>query len=195
MHADNVVAYSSADDSVLRQLMLSGDNKAADTLIKRYYPLIRSRANELCRSSTVEREDLSQEGLIGLLFAVNSFDYEKGASFRTYAMLCAERMMLSRLRHENKNSAIPRERLVYIDSGESRDIAASSSSEPESIIISGEETERISRKINSDLTELEKRTFLLYLSGCSYLEIAQRINASPKTVDNALQRVRRKLRQ
>lgn len=182
-----------ASDEVLVSLAQNNDTDALTELIRRYLPLIRRKAGGYTTSSA-DRDDLIQEGLIGLLNAVKTFSVAKGAGFKTYCYVCVQNRMLTELekRFSNKQQAlqnyVPLEELdSSVGSGEIDD--------PFRIVAAQESHDLLMEKAKTLLSGLEQETLSLYLSGHSYEEMARQLNLTTKAVDNALQRVRRKLRE
>lgn len=169
----------------------SGREKDFEILIERYKPVVRimSRARFLIGG---DEEDLIQEGMIGLFQAVRSFEEGRDASFKTFAGLCINRQMIKAIR-----SSMREKNRVLNDSLRLTDealltVSAGDKLSPESIIIDREVTDELFDKIRGVLSPMEKRVFDLYMGGMDYLSIASAMERSPKSVDNALQRIRRK---
>ena len=188
--------YNNLSDRELARLFLSGDEDAAVTLISRYLPLVRSRASAFA-SAGDSFEDLCQEGTIGLLAAMRGYDPEK-SSFATFARLCIDRVLISAERLKTRRKNIPENSIIAIDGDEDDNLNEKLSSgdvnDPEAIIIRREDYMRLMLKVANELTPLESKVLNLYVSGNSYGEIAKRLDISSKAVDNALQRIRRKLK-
>ena len=188
--------YDKTADEELVLLARGGDDGAFQRLIDRYAPMAKSRARAFSRAG-LEADDLAQEGLIGLLGAIRVYD-SKQASFSTFARLCIDRMLVSAVRQAGRQKRIPTERLIAADGPEERPARASvtfgDENNPESILIAREEAERLRRRAGDTLSGFEYQVLSAYLSGESYEEIAQQLHTTTKSVDNALQRIRRKLR-
>ena len=156
-----------------------------ETKLQKWLPLVRSRANAF-REKGVESDDLVQEGLIGLLSAIRSYDESRGASFETFAYICITNRMRSAV-----SSVVPSTKTVSLDEGEaSEDIK----SDPQEIVLSGDIAERWLEAADKKLSDLESKVLRLYLAGYSYREMAALVKSSEKTVDNALCRAKSKLR-
>lgn len=173
-----------------------GDDAAYAFLISRYVSLVKSRAFGY-RDSDVEPEDLAQEGMIGLTMAIRSYRRGLGASFRTYAGLCIDRAIISAVRLTLRSKEIPSSSLVPIEDLEEggHSLSAGLEGDPEWAVLAEDEKGRLRERFARFLSPLELDVLLLYLGGCSYEEIAERLDSTSKAVDNALQRVRRKLKQ
>ncbi len=182
--------YQAVSDPELARLVRGNDPDAFAELSARYLWLIRSRARQFEGPSAPERDDLLQEGFLGLYAAAVSFSEEGGASFQTYAGVCMYNRMASALRkHRSAKNRVLNESL-------SLDSAASLAVEsgPEDQLEIRDQLQRLLRRMDSLLTPLEKRALLLYLGGCKRSEIPARSGMSLKAFDNALYRVRGKLK-
>ena len=189
----------SAPDEALVASAQQGDGAAYDILISRYVSFVKSRAFGY-RDSGVEPEDLAQEGMIGLMMAIRSYREGLGASFRTYAGLCIDRAIISAVRVTLRAKMIPASSMIPIDGLDENgkpfsEQLAGWDGDPESALIARDERINLRKRFAGILSDLELDTLMLYLGGCSYEEIARRLDSTPKAVDNALQRVRRKLKQ
>ncbi|MDE6789032.1 MAG: sigma-70 family RNA polymerase sigma factor [Ruminococcus sp.] len=167
-------------------LIAKNDKKAASTLVFRYSKLIFIKAGIYTVSDT-DSDDLRQEGLMGLLRAIASFDIHRGVKFSTFAEVCIVNQMKTFLAKSRKNP-IPCESLD--------DISADSISEeetPESIYINKEFFSELWYAVDNILSEKERKIFSLCIQGMSYRETAEKLGISEKAVDNAMQRARRKI--
>ena len=187
-------------DAELQRLAVSGDRAAEEALAARYMQLVRVCARPLFLAGG-DSEDLIQEGMFGLLSAIREFDPEQGASFRSFAEHCI-RMRLysaiksaSRLKHLPLNDSMPLEQLS--DDPGSQLSAASQAfrRSPEDLILARESKEELIELCKRRLSRLELQVLDCYLEGLSYRDIAQRMQKDEKSVDNAVQRIRRKLAQ
>lgn len=183
--------FDSLSDAELVKLAKNSDEGAFRELVVRYLYLIRSVAAEY-KKSGLEPDDLIQEGLLGLLSAVNSYDETKGSAFKSYAGVCVKNKIVSAVRTalSDKNKILNDS--VLLD--DETELSADHLSEPESVVISQEAEERLYTSIEQNLTELEKKVLSLYLLGYSYAEISAEIGINEKACDNAMQRVRKKLK-
>lgn len=179
------------NDNLLVSKAKSGDSNALTDLIKRYSQTVLQKSLSFNKISGIENEDLYQEGMLGLLSAVYSFDESKGVLFSTYATTLITRKMLSALRTANKKNNLPLDSYVSID--EKSDIRSFTPT-PEEMLIYNEEIDSILSFVNNNLSKTEKKVFRLNLLGLSYNEIAEILDCSEKSVDNALQRIRKKIR-
>lgn len=182
----------SCTDEQLAQKANAGDTDALAQLISHFLPLIKAKSS---RYSLVglEQDDLIQEGLIGLFNAVKNYDPARGASFDTYARRCIHSRMVECLSSFLAQKHLPLRNYLPIDSLEQA-AGPDGEGDPLEAYLQQEEERLREQKIKTLLSGLEQETLTLYLSGLSYEEMAQRLHCSTKAVDNALQRVRRKLR-
>ena len=163
-----------------------GSQDAMHELISRYTRLVRACARPLFLAGG-DHEDLVQEGMIGLLDAIRSFAPELGTPFDAYAALCVRRRMYSAIRaasarkHAPLNDALPLE-----------DLTVSRTDDPEAEVISRERHRELRERLNDCLSSTERTVLEHYLEGLSYLEISRRVGKPIKSVDNAVQRIRRK---
>lgn len=175
--------YASLSDEELA-VASSENDEACSALISRYLPSVR-RLARMYTKSAADRDDLVSEGILGLLSAVKTFSAGRGASFSTYAGTCMNNRMLSSL----KKSARIRSREEALE-----DISVPEGSSPEKIVLDREFLGEIFSEISENLSELERSVIGLYLSGASYADITRSLGIDRKAVDNALSRVRRRLR-
>lgn len=178
-----------------------GDDFAQEFLINRYKNFVQVKARSYFLIGA-DREDIVQEGMIGLYKAIRDFRYEKLASFRAFAELCVTRQIITAIKTATRQKHIPLNSYVSLNKpiyDEESDrtlldvIAASKITDPEDLIISREEFDSIEDKMAKVLSPLEWKVLNSYLEGKSYLEIAADLERHVKSIDNALQRVKRKL--
>lgn len=176
--------YKDAADEELCRLAVT-DEAAYSELLSRYLPSVR-RAAAIYQQSPADRDDLVSEGILGLMAAVKTFSPDKGAKFSTYALVCANRRILNSLK---KISRIKGNE-DYSDEPE-----PDANPSPEKIVLDREYISEIFAEVSSNsFSELEQSVLNLYLSGEPYDNIAGMLKIDRKAVDNALARVRRKLR-
>lgn len=177
-------------DSLLSEEVLSGNEAAFEEMTVRYQGLISHIASRYSAAG-FDHSDFMQEGLMALLSACKTYKSEDGkASFRTYAGVCISNRFLSVIRSAATKGTIPVDR---IDSIEDMEISDSNRTNPEALIIEQESSSQLRKLIKDRLSELEMKVLRLYLSGKSYAEISGILSVSTKSVDNALQRIRKKL--
>ena len=178
-------------DEALCRRAADGSREAEEALVRRYSGLVRSCARPLFLAGG-DSEDLIQEGMFGLIRAIREYDGAKAASFRTFAEVCIRNRLISALRAASRDKHSPLNQSVPLDTpffdGNSYPFGAlrASSADPEELIIEALESTR------KQLSEFEAKILGLYLDGLSCQEIAKAVGKSPKSVDNAVQRVRRK---
>ena len=186
-----MVNYSALSDEQLVTLSQNNDTEAISELSLRYGKVSFAIASTFT-SDGEECADLSQEGMIGFLSAVYSYRTDGTASFLTYASRCIRNKILSALRKLNSTKRIPDSLLVSLEQ-----ISETSAhpDTPENLILSESGAKLISALIEEHLSKQEKDVLMSYLTGISYTDIAEKLNLSPKAVDSALQRARKKLRE
>ena len=186
---------SSLTDFEVIALVQSGDSAAFGALTERYMPLLVGRAARYSNVAGAEPEDFLQEGLLALYRAAKSYNSDK-SRFSTYATSCVENAMTDAFR---RLARVSHPGTVYLnDFGETalhRETARLVQATPtEDIYASGEQSEDRMRQIENKLSVFERKVLSFYLKGYTYQQTSAMLDATPKAVDNALQRVRRKLR-
>lgn len=193
--------YDLLSDEKLVKLSADGDLLATEYILARYKNLVRSRARMYFLAGA-DKDDLIQEGMIGLFKAIRDFDSEKTASFCSFAELCVKRQIITAVKTATRQKHMPLNSYVSLSNpmyeGESEGLLeeilpGGAESDPEHLFISKENTEFLTEKMNEILSPLEKSVLSFYLEGKSYQEIAVVMNKPPKAIDNALQRVKKKL--
>lgn len=195
--------YKNAKDEELVQMAQKGDDAAQEYLLDKYKSLVRAKSRAYFLIGA-DSEDIIQEGMIGLYKAVRDFNREKNASFRSFAELCVNRQMITaikaatRQKHQPLNSYISLNKPVYEEESERTymDFLQSSSSallNPEVLLIGQENKNFLENQMVKNLSNFETRVLVLYLQGRSYFEIARVLDKPEKSIDNALQRVKKKL--
>lgn len=187
--------YRLSDEEVVKAAQ-KGDKDALDHIIARYRNYVYSKANTYFLVGA-ERDDVAQEGFIGLYKAVKDYDDLCGSSFKHFASLCISRQIITAIKAATRKKHMPLNSYVSLDDkeGEPEDISlvVSESENPENIIISQEEMESSEFKINRALSKMEMQVLMYYTEGMSYEEIAAAIRKPVKSVDNALSRIKKKL--
>lgn len=188
------------DEEVVSEA-INGDNDALEYIIHKYKNFVKSKAKSYFLIGA-DREDIIQEGMIGLYKAIRDFNPNKLSSFRAFAELCVTRQIITaiktatRQKHIPLNSYVSLNKPLYDEDSERTllDILSGVKiSDPEELIISQEEFEDIEDKMGEILSKLEWQVLMAYLGGKSYQEIAKELKRHVKSIDNALQRVKRKL--
>lgn len=183
------------NESELRHAAKGGDGIAVDELVHRYSKMVKTCARPYFLAGA-DSEDLIQEGMLGFLRALSTFDESRGIPFEAYARTCVSRRIFSAVRaaashkHEPLNSSLTLEKPLFEDDAESRQRI--SGSDPEALVIGMEEQKERLDSLRNLLSVFEAQVLSLYLDGCSYDEIAARLRRPLKSVDNALQRIKRK---
>ncbi|OJV61909.1 MAG: RNA polymerase factor sigma-70 [Clostridiales bacterium 38-18] len=190
------------DEELIVERARKGDPKAQEILIKRYKNFVRSKARSYFLIGA-DREDIVQEGMIGLFKAMRDYQPDKVTSFRSFAELCVKRQIITaiktatRQKHIPLNSYVSLNKPMFDDESDRTlfDVMSTSSRElnPEHLIIKREELSNIEEKMGEVLSDLEWKVLNAYLEGKSYQEISVEMNKHVKSVDNALQRVKKKL--
>jgi RNA polymerase sporulation-specific sigma factor len=188
-------------DEEIVQLAKDGDLEAQEYLINKYKNFVRAKARSYFLIGA-DREDIIQEGMIGLYKAIRDFKCDKLSSFRAFAELCITRQIITAIKTATRQKHIPLNSYVSLNKpiyDEDSDrtlldvISGSKITDPEELIISREEFDDIEEKMGEILSSLEWKVLMYYLEGKSYQEIAVDLKRHVKSIDNALQRVKRKL--
>ena len=188
------------DEQLVEQVHL-GNTDALDFLISKYRLFVKAKARSYFLVGA-DREDIIQEGMIGLYKAIRDFKEDKLASFRAFAELCITRQIITaiktatRQKHIPLNSYVSLDKPIYDEESERTlmDIITSPViDDPEYLMINREDYHYLEQKMAEVLSELEQQVLIRYLEGQSYNEISEELNRHVKSIDNALQRVKRKL--
>jgi RNA polymerase sporulation-specific sigma factor len=195
-------AQVKVDDGYLIAMAKQGDPAAYDRIVKRYYGFVRLKASSYFLAGG-DSDDLLQEGLVGLFKAIRDFRSDRESSFRNFAELCITRQIITAVKTATRNKHVPLNQYVSFSTspaaGGDSDatleelIPGPTAHDPVNQAISSEELRSLVGCLADALSELESRVLSLYLDGRSYEEIGGRIGCDTKTVDNALQRVKRKV--
>jgi RNA polymerase sporulation-specific sigma factor len=180
----------------------SGDDEALDALLRRHEPLARRHARAHFLTGA-DHDDVVQEAMIGLYLAVRGFDPDRGASFRSFADVCVARQLVTAIRtatrrkHGPLNDYVSLHRPVGDDDGDSRTLGdtlcAPALADPAEQLVAAESVVELQRHVRRVLSDLEVDVLRLHADGVGYREIAGRLRRGAKSVDNALQRIRRKV--
>ena len=195
-----MVNYKEMTDDELVVLSQKGDEKALETILIRYKPLVYKKSRPYYLAGG-DDDDVVQEGLIGLYKAVMDFKKEKFPLFNIFAGVCIERRILSavkkasRLKHNPLNAYISLSAANNSDDGNNIEPISDMDdcNNPESILIEKESALGLEGKLNEVLSDFEMQVLLCYLNGQTYKEIADALNRDAKAVDNAMQRIKKKL--
>ena len=189
------IPLESLPDELLCARAAEGDQDAEELLVKRYFQLVRKLARPFFLAGG-DSDDLIQEGMIGLVYSVREFDGNKNASFRTFAEICIRNRLYSavraaaRVKHTPLNQSVPLE-IPFFDSHTSL-YGAPVMENPEDLIIGREGVEDALNGFRRQLSAFEAKILGYYLDGLTIREMAKAVSRSPKSVDNAVQRIRRK---
>ena len=197
------VVFQEMEDEHVVGLAGAGDKLAEEYLIHKFKNFVRARARSYFLIGA-DKEDIIQEGMIGLFKAIRDFRADKQSSFRAFAELCITRQIITAVKTATRQKHIPLNSYVSLNKpiyDEESDrtlldvITGSRITDPEELIISREEFSDIEGKMGEILSPLERQVLMAYLDGKTYQEIAAILQRHVKSIDNALQRVKRKLEQ
>lgn len=182
-------------DEELIALFRGTDADISDYLVEKYKNLVRQKARAMYLIGG-ETDDLIQEGMIGLFKAVRDFDAEKETSFQTFARLCIDRQMYHAVENSNRQKHQPLNYYVSLseEDGEDGILSELVENSAESVVLDRENAENMEEKIRACLSPFENHVLTSYLQGHDYLQIAEEFEKNPKSIDNALQRIRGKVR-
>src|SRR5690625_2367861 len=206
VYVENVRSSALEEASVDQDLLLhgrKGDKLAIDYLMNKYEGIVRKKANTYLLIGS-DREDVVQEGLIGLYKAICDYDKDKRSSFSSFAELCITRQIITsiktatRLKHSPLNSYISIYKPVHEEDSDRillDTINSIDAIDPQELLDSREKLHHVQTQLMKALTKLEWDVLYLYIQGCTYEEIAIKLNRQEKSIDNALQRVKKKVGQ
>jgi len=193
--------YKDLSDEELIARHMDGDSAVVDILMDKYKYLVRSEASNMFLLGA-DHEDLLQEGMIGLFKAIRDYDPGRDASFMTFAKLCISRQIFTAIEASNRHKHAPLN--SYLSLSETDDEQSKEARErlykmtalesPETLLIAKEDVERLEERLRAELSHLEKQVLDLYYIGMSTREIAAILGRTEKATDNALQRLKAKLR-
>lgn len=187
-------------DEQLIEKLRGGEDGLMDFILDKYKPLVRKKANAMYLIGG-DTDDLIQEGMIGLFKAIRDYDAAKEASFFHFAELCIARQIYSAVEASNRKKHVPLNTYVsfYSQTGEegkslAETLTANDRDNPEQMIIAQENLRMFWEKLKERLSPMEREVLDEYLSGLNYQQIAEKMGKSPKAIDNALQRIKGKIR-
>lgn len=194
------INYDALSDNEIIERIANKDDDAIEYMMKKYGSIVKREVRTVYIIGA-ETEDLMQEGMIGLFKAIRDFESDKGAVFSTFATLCVRRQIKTAINNSNRKKHIPLNTYISIYAEndeygyEIEDNLESENEEsnPENMVLAKEQSRVLNELIENRLSSFEKKVLKHYLEGLSYQEIAQRLDKTDKSVDNALQRIRRKL--
>ena len=189
--------YDTVMDEELIRRLRAGEKEIMNYLMNKYKNLVRREVKTLYLLGG-ERDDLIQEGMIGLFKAVEDYDLEKSVPFFSFAKLCITRQIYSAIEASKRKKHIPLNSYVSIyeeSDGEEKGsvldtLEAEEDSNPENVLLTQDYSRYLRSRLETCLSDMERQVFLLYLLGYDYKDIAQIMGKAPKTIDNALHRIR-----
>lgn len=192
--------YTTLQDEEVISLIHNGQSDATEYLLKKYAPLVKKSIRTLYLIGA-DTEDLSQEGMIGLFKAIQSYQDDNEASFYTFAKLCIDRQIYSAIKASNRKKHTPLNSYISFYSKMNGDeielidnLEAGNESNPEHIILDRENTMNIEDILKEHLSPMEKQVLSLYMQGNSYADIGLELRKSSKSIDNSIQRIRDKVK-
>ena len=191
--------YEAFSDEELIEKLRQGEDDITDYILEKYKPLVRKKTNAMYLIGG-ETEDLIQEGMIGLFKAIRDYKPDKDASFYHFAELCINRQLYSALEASNRKKHQPLNSYISLSEQAHPDALAAEllvdkESGPEQTVIEQEVWEEYKKRLAQNLSRMENQVLQYYLDGNHYIQIAEMMGKSPKSIDNALQRIRQKIRQ
>ena len=190
----------STNDEELLKLIQDGDNDALEQLINKYKELVTMKVSKYFIIGA-EKEDIYQEGMIGLYKAIKSYDPEKQNSFKTFANLCIERQLITAIKTSNRQKHMPLNSYLSLNANayDNEDDTAlievlnsKVTADPLDSITKREYYKTVEEKMEETLSDFEKEVLQRYAKGESYVKIAEKLDTPVKSVDNAIQRIRKK---
>ncbi|MFD2760755.1 RNA polymerase sporulation sigma factor SigH [Lentibacillus juripiscarius] len=202
VETDNESLEKLEDDEIIR-LIHCGNSQALDFLINKYINFVRAKARTYFIIGA-DKEDIIQEGMIGLYKAIRDYDGDKLSSFKAFAELCVTRQIITaiktatRQKHTPLNSYVSLDKPIYDEESDRTlldVIGGTKAIDPQELLVNRENFFDMEGKLSELLSTLEKEVLRLYLDGCTYQEISVKLKRHVKSIDNALQRIKRKLEQ
>lgn len=199
-HEETEPSLAELSDEALCALAVQGDREAEELLVTRYHRVVRTCARPFFLAGG-DSEDLTQEGMFGLIKAVREFDGSKEASFRTFAEICIRNRLYSVLRasvrekHQALNQSVSLDTPDFDGNSYTSGTSHLAQRDPEDHLIDREHTAALLSGVRKQLSEFEAKILGYYLDGLTCREIAETVGRPPKSVDNAVQRIRRKVAQ
>ncbi len=194
--------FENLSDEELVELSVTGDKSATEYILDKYKNFVKAVVRMYFLVGA-DRDDVVQEGMIGLFKAIRDFDNTKQTSFKSFAEICVRRQVLTAIKNATRQKHMPLNSYISLskpayDDENSEDtlmdtLSVNESTDPEELFIGKENIEILGVKIEENLSKLEKEVLKMYLNGISYQEIASIMGRTPKSIDNALQRVKKKL--
>lgn len=198
--------YHDCSDEELIELYRSGNEPAMEVIFERYKGIVRKKAKAMYIAGG-DSDDLIQEGMIGLYKAVRDYNGDRNASFATFASMCINRNIINAVEASNRKKNAPLNSYVSFDTPANYDtdndnavklgdvLVTGNGQNPESLYIDKEHTAHLEDRIEKILSAYEKNVLNMYMDGKDYIQIATELGKTPKSIDNALQRIRKKVGQ
>lgn len=193
--------YQDFKDEELIEMLRAGEARIMDYILDKYKPLVRKKANTMYLIGG-ETDDLIQEGMIGLFKAIRDYESDKEASFFHFAELCITRQIYTAVEASNRKKHAPLNSYVSLYSGTNEEgvvladsLTTSVMENPEQMMIDQENLVLFMEQLRKQLSKMECEVLDYYLSGLNYVQIAEQMEKSPKAIDNALQRIKVKIRE
>lgn len=198
----NTTKYDNMEDSQIITLINQGDEYALNYLLKKYQELVNMKINKYFMIGA-EKEDIAQEGMIGLYKAIQSYNPEKQNSFKSFANICIERQLITAIKTSNRQKHMPLNSYLSLNTSaydnndegsvELIDTFNSNQSEdPLEMMMQKEHFAEVENAVNKSLSQFEKQVLDKFMKGKSYVRIAEELDSPVKSVDNAIQRIRKK---
>lgn len=195
--------YDDMTDEELIKRIKANDKLALDFLIHKYKDIVNMKVSKYYLNGA-EKEDIQQEGLIGLYKAIKGFDFEKQNSFKTFANLCIERQIITAIKGSNRQKHMPLNSYLSLNTSnyENEDgeeegqlievLDANLIEDPLETVTKNEYYRKVEKTIDESLSDFEKKVLARFIEGQSYVQIAKSLNSPVKSIDNAIQRIRKK---
>ena len=198
----NTTKYDNMEDSQIITLINQGDEYALNYLLKKYQELVNMKINKYFMIGA-EKEDIAQEGMIGLYKAIQSYNPEKQNSYKSFANICIERQLITAIKTSNRQKHMPLNSYLSLNTSaydnndegsvELIDTFNSNQSEdPLEMMMQKEHFAEVENAVNKSLSQFEKQVLDKFMKGKSYVRIAEELDSPVKSVDNAIQRIRKK---
>ncbi|MBQ9624580.1 MAG: RNA polymerase sporulation sigma factor SigH [Clostridia bacterium] len=193
--------YGKLTDEQLVERFNKGDTLAQDFLLKKYKNMVIACKKSYYLAGAGD-EDIIQEGMIGLFKAIRDYSPQKNSTFKSFAKLCITRQIITAVKSATRKKHLPMANYISLNSSSTDDgtgqtileaLITGTNSDPQIMVLQKEDNAQMSERINTCLSGFEKKVLELYLKGLTYDEIAKSIDKTPKSIDNALQRVKKKL--
>ena len=203
--SDTAKKYQNETDEMLIERLRDGERDITDFIMNKYKNLVRSKAKSM-NILGADTEDLIQEGMIGLFKAIRDYDAGRDASFFTFAELCISRQMYTAVQASNRKKHMPLNTYISLYATTDNEnnnkegnefinfLGFETQKNPEQLLIDKENVLSLERKIEEELSAFEKQVLDLYLTGMSYTQIARVLGRDERSIDNALQRMKSKIR-